>query len=158
VLQGLDRLRDFVHQRLDWIESLAQERAAAGPADPSERENELRRRLVELEDRYARVVAEAKRKEREWESGLETLENDRRLIAEAWDRLERERVDGAVGTPGQPAPRPASGSVPPRNNPGAPPKSFRPAVTPESNDVITHAILRQFQALRSDVRRNANGR
>jgi hypothetical protein len=63
---------------------------------------------------------------------------------------------GAGG--GHPAPH-AHGASPALHHqvPAATPV-FRPVVTPESNDVITHAILSQFQALRSDVRRSANGR
>ena len=30
LLQGLDRIRDFVHQRLDRIEALSQERSSSG--------------------------------------------------------------------------------------------------------------------------------
>src|SRR3954452_18547620 len=81
LLQGLDRIRDFVHQRLDRIEALSQERSSssAPPADPSEREQELRRRLVEAEERQGRIVAEARRREQEWVTGLEEIENDRKL-------------------------------------------------------------------------------
>jgi hypothetical protein len=149
LLQGLDRLREAVHQRLDRLEALALERGETPPANPTEREQELRRKVADLEDRQARLVAEAKRREKEWEAGMEQLESDRRMIAEAWERLERERIDGtasAQAVPRAAAPRPQPAPV------------FRPAVTAESNDVITHAILQQFQALRGDVRRNANGR
>lgn len=156
LLQGLDRLREFVHQRLDRIETIARDRGAALPAEPSEREKELRRRIAELEDRQTRLVAEARRREQEWETDLEQLENDRRLLTEAWERLERERIDGAGPGAGQPAQRSATAA--PNHHASSPPPVFRPAVSPESNDVITHAILQQFQALRSDVRRNANGR
>lgn len=166
LLQGLERLREVVHQRLDRIESMAKDGATALPADPSDRERELRRKIVELEERQARIVAEAKRKEQEWLSGLEQLENERRLITEAWERLERERIDGAGSGPGHPAQRNTNAHGNANTNANgngnhhaaSPEPVFRPAVAPESNDVITHAILRQFQALRSDVRRNAGGR
>jgi hypothetical protein len=139
---------------------MALERDPAASGDPSERERELRRRIAELEERQARLVAESKRREQEFESGMEKLENDRRLITEAWERLECERIDGAGAGPGRPAPRPpgANPNPAPSHHPQPASPVFRPAVTPESNDVITHAILRQFQALRSDVRRNASGR
>src|SRR5262245_41720244 len=108
VIQGLDRLRDFVHQRLDRIEAMTVERIASplASADPTEREQELRKRLGEAEERQGRIVAEAKRREQEWESGLEQIENDRKLLAEAWERLERDRIDGPVASH---APQPRAG-------------------------------------------------
>jgi hypothetical protein len=168
LLQGLDRIRDFVHQRLDRIEALSLERgasAAASSADPSEREQELRRRLAEAEERQGRIVAEARRREQEWLTGLEQIENDRKLLAEAWERLERERIDGTIAAHapqphrGGAAPQPrAAAPQPPQPQPQQPAQAYRPVAASEANDVITHAILQQFQALRSDVRRNANGR
>jgi hypothetical protein len=149
--QGLERLRDLVHQRLDRIEAMARERGDDPAHEPSQRELELRNRIAELEERQARIVAEARRMEQEWHAGMEKIEHDRRLLAEAWERLERERIDG-VGHPAEaPGPKPTHPSP-------SPSPSFRPTVAPQSNDVVTHAVLKQFQALRSDVRKNANGR
>ncbi|WP_406694950.1 hypothetical protein V5E97_28300 [Singulisphaera sp. Ch08] len=151
--QGLERFRDLVHQQLDRIEAMALERndTPSSHPDPSQRELELRKKIAELEERQARLVTEARRMEQEWQTGMEKIENDRRLLAEAWDRLERERIDGGVGTTD--APKPSSSPV---HDSSA--TVFRPVVAPESNDVVTHTVLSQFQALRSDVRRNANGR
>jgi len=145
-----------VHQRLERIEAMTAERASAPPADPSEREQDLRRRLAEAEERQGRIVAEAKRREHEWDNGLEQLESDRKLLAEAWERLERERVDGPHSGAAQ-AHRPAG----PQPRAAAQPQAaeaFRPVAATEANDGVTHGILQQCQALRSDVRRNANGR
>jgi hypothetical protein len=146
--QGLERLRDLVHQRLDRIEAMARERGDDPAHEPSQRELELRNRIAELEERQARIVAEARRMEQEWHAGMEKIENDRRLLAEAWERLERERIDGVAPSAEAPGPRPPQA-------PAAP--TFRPTVAPQSNDVVTHAVLKQFQALRSDVRKNTNG-
>jgi hypothetical protein len=156
LIQGLDRLREVLHQRLDRIETMALERGDAPAADPTAREQELCRRIAELEERHTRLVAEAKRREQEWQNNLEQLENDRQLLAEAWARIERERIEHAGTGSGTGT---GSGSGHAASTPAAAPTPvFRPAVTGDPDDVISHAILRQFQALRSDVRRNATGR
>lgn len=163
--QGLERFRTFVHEQLDRIEALALDRGDASATGPSPREFELRKTIAALEERQARLVIEAKRMEQEWQTGMAKIENDRRLLAEAWDRLERERIEAG----GTSAESPRSNSHPGSTlhaNPGqasgaglAPASPvFRPVVTPASNDVVTQAVLSQFQALRSDVRRNAKGR
>ena len=151
--QGLERFRDLVHQQLDRIEAMALARGDDPSPDPSQRELELRKTIAELEERQARLIIEARRMEQEWQAGMEKIENDRRLLAEAWDRLESERIDG--GGPATEAPRPGASPSPAQ---ASPVPVFRPVVAPQSNDVVTHAVLSQFQALRSDVRRNANGR
>lgn len=156
LIQGLDRLREVLHQRLDRIETLALERGEAPAADPTAREQELRRRIAELEERQTRLVAEAKRREQEWQNNMAQLENDRKLLAEAWARIERERIEHAGSGAGAGV---GAGSGRAASAPAAPAAPvFRPAVADGTDDVISHAILRQFQALRSDVRRNANGR
>ncbi|AGA27687.1 hypothetical protein [Singulisphaera acidiphila] len=148
--QGLERFRAFVHQQLDRIEAMVLERDDAPPPDSSRRELELRKTIAELEERQARLVTEATRMEQEWQAGMEKIENDRRLLADAWDRLERERIDG--GSSSTEAMRPSPAALAP------PSAGFRPAVASSSNDGVTHTVLSQFQTLRSDVRRNAKER
>jgi hypothetical protein len=110
------------------------------------------------------LIYESKRRQEECQTSIEKLENDRRLLAEAWERLERERIDGAstggshalthshshahAHAPQRPAVVVQQAAAP----------AFRPAVAVEANDVVAHAILKQFQALRSDVRKTAHGR
>jgi DNA repair exonuclease SbcCD ATPase subunit len=146
LVQGLDQLRDSLLRRLDVIESMAQEQASLLDQDSSERERELRERVAVLEAALARTQAESKRREQEWQGVLQQLEEDRRLLAEAWDRYEREQVEG----PAQPLATPPSAPVAVQ--------SQRPHVFDVASDSVTRAILQQFQALKNDVRRNAKGR
>jgi hypothetical protein len=145
--QGLDRLRDALLKRLGEIEAMALEQASSLDQDSTEREQTLRERVATLEASLARTQAESKRKEQEWQVVLQQLEQDRALLAEAWDRLERERVE----VTSQPVARGPSPSP-------APSTATRQAIVGTGDDPVTRAILWQFQALKSDVRRNAKGR
>lgn len=130
---ALIRLRDVVLRGLDRLEELARRRAASGDAAA------LRARVEALEA--------------ERDEAFERLEHDRRQLAEAWERLERERVAALAAGRGAAAPAPAVGPPTPAAEP-------RPAPRPAADgpDPVEQAILRQFQALRHDVRRNAVGR
>jgi hypothetical protein len=150
LLLGLEQLRSSLRQRLDSIEALALERPEFAPADPTEREQVLRRRVAELEERLARLSVEAKRREQEHQAAMEQLEADRRLIAEAWERLELERTGFLA--PAAPAARQAAPAAAP------PAPVLRPTVDAAGNDAVANSILKQFQALRSDVRKNGSGR
>ncbi|HWE37806.1 MAG TPA: hypothetical protein VG406_14655 [Isosphaeraceae bacterium] len=127
---ALLRLRACVLRGLDRIEALARDRAAPG-GDAA-----LRDRLEALEA--------------ERDEALGRLEHDRRQLAEAWERLERERVAALAAGHRVGGPAPVAG----------PPAEPIPAPRPEAAgpDPVEQAILRQFQALRHDVRRNALGR
>ncbi len=127
--------------------------SAAASGESPEPDRALRQKVAELEEKLGRAQAEARRRDQEWKAAIEQLEGDRKLLAEAWERLERERVDAAGAPPAAPrpyAPRPAP--VPPA------PAAARPAATTEADDAVAHAVLKQFQALRGDVRRNGTGR
>jgi hypothetical protein len=150
----LEKLRDALLHRLEQIEALAVEQARMSGATPSEREAVLRERLSTLEASHARLQAESRRREQEWQEFLEQLESDRRLLAEAWERLEQEQTSAA---PAAAAQAPPTSRISPA---GAP----HPAVPQaekeeqEGEDPVAKAILKQFQALQGDVRRNAKGR
>ena len=151
LIQGLDRLRDGLIQRLERIESIAVEQARLLDQDSSEREDYLRDRVSVLEAAQARRQAEAKRREQEWLAVLQQLEADRRLLAEAWERLESQQLETGHGPPSAPVAPVERAAV------------ERPVVHRQPNndpddDPVTRAILRQFQALKGDVRRNAKGR
>jgi hypothetical protein len=155
LVRGLDDLRDALHRRLEHIEALAVAAEHARAIRPGEgsagREQALRERVATLEASQARMVAEVRRREQEWEEQQARLEHDRRLLADAWDRLEREQI--AVRSESRGA-RPAA-PVPPAayRDPAANPAPVpRPAEPP---DVVSREILSQFQALKNDVRRNA---
>jgi len=151
LFQGLERLRDALLHRLDQIESLATEQAARLDQSSSQREQALRERVLALEAAQARLQGELRRREQEWHDAVQQLEDDRRLLTEAWERLEHERVDA-------PAPPQAAG---PRDTVSrvehAAPAVHRQPDPQTGDDSVTREILRQFQALRGDVRRTANG-
>lgn len=147
----LERFRDAMSRRLDTLEQLAREQCERLGQGTSERERVLRERVAHLEASHSRLQNELKRREQEWNDTVGDLENDRKLLAEAWERLERERIDGpdAQADPG-PAPRART------QNPAGPPAASPAGVlAPEGDDSITRAILWQFQALKDDVRKNA---
>jgi hypothetical protein len=154
LIQGLERLRECVEQRLSRLETMARERLAQPVLDRSELELKLERQLGEVEEAQLRVRAHAERREQEWRSALEQLEGDRALLAEAWERLERERLEGPDAAP-QPARRAGAASA--ERGP-KPPARPRVDVADAGNDHVAHAVLKQFQALRDDVRRNARHR
>jgi hypothetical protein len=150
LIQGLERLRACFEQRLSRIEALARDRPQPSVLDRTELEQELERRIAECEQSQLRLRAQNDRHEQEWRTTLEQLEGDRTLLADAWERLERERLEGATG----PAPQPIHRSpLAERTSP----KQVRPEPA-ETDDQVAHAILKQFQALRNDVRRNAKRR
>lgn len=148
VVARLEQLRASVRRGLDRIEALARQRLAT-PASAAEFEPRLR----ELEQARAELEADAERWERQRAAQIADLEHERRRLAEAWERLERDRLEGSS------APRAAAIPVP---IPGPesiarPPAPLEPAGA-EFEGPISRAILHQFEALRRDVRRHAEGR
>jgi hypothetical protein len=154
-LADLERLRDAIKDRLDQIEALARERLAAPPAAPSDDATELERGLLrkvaDLEEDNERLRTEEDRREQEWRAMIEQLEEDRRLLADAWDRLEGERIEGHAEATAPRASRPA-----PADRPAEPP--VRSGISGTPDDSVTQTILEQFHLLRNDVRRTANRR
>ncbi|MFO0907588.1 MAG: hypothetical protein U0794_04370 [Isosphaeraceae bacterium] len=152
LVEGLERLRDSIFLRLEQLEALVEENAALAGLDPSDREQALRERVALLEAAQARLMAEVKRREQEWQELLTQLEDDRRLLAEAWEKVERAQLEVQPATPAQPV-RP----VPMAVGEHAAPQGYRPPVSTPPDDLTTREILRQFQALKNDVRRSAGG-
>ena len=115
--------------------------------------------MAELEE-TERLHAQAERQEKEWAASLTQLEADRRLLAEAWARVERERIAYSSGpephqqshAPGQ---GPREGAPTSLSRAGAPVAARSAPADSDLNHPIAQAILRQFQTLSSDVRRNA---
>jgi DNA repair exonuclease SbcCD ATPase subunit len=151
----LERLRDLIRRRLDQIETLARERLESGHSpdgsENSESERELLRRVTELEEANERIRGQAERHEQDWRSAFDKLEEDRKLLADAWERLERARIEVHVGPAHDRGLRTA-----PSDRPAAPQVRSQTSGTPD--DSVTQAILKQFHQLRSDVRRTANQR
>ncbi|MEW4569354.1 hypothetical protein AB1L88_15930 [Tautonia sp. JC769] len=131
---AMDRIRKHVHHWLDRLEELAD---ATPDVDHA------------TEQGRAALQAEVERHQREWEAQVEALDHDRRLLAEAWERLEHEQVAALSGT------RSPADSPRPSRAPAPPPVASPPV---ERDDMLDQAILRQFEALRRDVRRTAESR
>src|SRR5208283_2795812 len=78
-------------------------------------EQMLRQRIDELELERSRSLADPVSEDASGKQLLTQLEKDRQLLAEAWERLERERIEaiaaGSVARPAVPAhhPHPAEG-------------------------------------------------
>ena len=185
LIQNLDALRELVHLNLDDMEKLLRSKIAtqsailkggAEPAvlsqDSTERELRLQKRVSELEQAQLNLRADVERWERDREDLLAQIEHDRRMLAEAWERLEYEQTHGTVSSSNapetrRPGPVPAPAHFERSTTPtsGAPasldPNSTARTAVPANptspspqDDSVAQAILRQFQSLQRDVRRN----
>jgi hypothetical protein len=165
LIQSLQSLRERVLERLLSLETLAQSQSASaqGAAASADLERTLELKLAELAETERRLDDQAARQEKEWSASLIKLESDRRLLAEAWERIERERI--ACSSPsethhhgraqGQGSQKGALTDLP---HAGALVTARSAAADSDTNHPVTQAILRQFQTLSSDVRRNAASR
>ncbi len=173
LVQGLEQLRDHIAERLERLETMALDRAnhaSAGPANELERR--LQQRISEYEQAQSRLAAQAQQYEQDWSAALEQLAADRKLLAEAWERLEHERIETMAASQaghgnGRHGLGPGSSvtvAVPANGRPAASERPAHPTphASPEHDDPIgndiAHSILKQFHALREDVRRNAHRR
>jgi hypothetical protein len=163
-IQDLKWLRQRVLERLDALEALARRREAApAPAEIAALERALRQGLAEVEEARRRIRAEAERQEKEWSTALTQLEADRRRLAEAWERVEQQRIEAPGASEGQSHPH-APGQWTPRGAPAATlhaaalPPARAAATDPDPYNPVAQAILREFQALSRDVRCNAEAR
>jgi hypothetical protein len=162
LIQRLQRLRERVMERLDALEILAREQFTCGSAerDGTNLARTLELKRAELEEAERQICARAERQEKDWSAALSKLEADRQLLADAWDRVERERVahSGAPETHDRccyqglgrqkraPVGRPhANALVEPRSG----------TAESASGDPVPQPVLRQYETLCSDVRRNA---
>jgi DNA repair exonuclease SbcCD ATPase subunit len=151
LIQSLERLRECFEQRLSQLEAVARERAPLPIPVTSQLERELQRRIAEYEEAQRRLRSQADRQEQEYRAALEQVEGDRKLLAEAWEQLERERLEAMCAAPIQGRSSASDRSQSPSTRP-------RTEMAEPANDEISHAILQQFHALRNDVRRNARRR
>jgi DNA repair exonuclease SbcCD ATPase subunit len=165
LIQSLQELRERVLERLDSLETLAQKRSACAPAagESASLARTLELKRAELEETERRLCAQAERQEKEWSASLTQLEADRRLLAEAWERVERERI--ACSSAIEPhhqrhtqGPGPQKGAA--ASLPHASALTVARSATADSDltHPIAESILKQFQTLCSDVRRNADDR
>jgi len=161
LIRGLERLRGALLRRLDRLEAAAaadSSRASDPPRGPDPaavaRDRDLRERAAALVAAEARAADRQRDRDREWDEQLDRLDADRRLLAEAWERLERREVEAPAHARAHAhAHHPGTDPEPPKARPPSP--APVPAGDPGADDPVALAILRQFQALKSDVRRNA---
>ena len=158
LIHNLEELRSSVLRRLESIEALARCCSGVPSVEITRTEQMLKQRIDELELERSRARSEPDSEEPSSKQLLTQLENDRKLLAEAWERLERERIDaiaaGSVARSALPArhPHPAEGLA----MHGSP--AQRLTATPETANPVAESILRQFQTLCSDVRRTTDAR
>lgn len=148
-IRQLDWFGKRIHEQLDALEAQIRQRPAAASRTGG-LTNSLQRRIAELEDIRAGLQAEVDRLRRERDESIELIEHDRLLLAEAWETLEREQLTGTAasnnGRAAQAVEPPGGYSVPSN-------------IANGRDDLVSREILRQFQSLHRDVRRNAqNGR
>jgi hypothetical protein len=160
LVRDLEDLRDRVLQKLSSIEELARSRAGAASAEITRLEQTLRERVAELETERNLPRSTGDQQEANWKQLLAQLENDRQLLSEAWERLERERIDLAgTGTgAAHHRPRLAEGANSPCSQASLPVAAHRQPTVTDAANPVAEKILRQFQALNSDVRRTADAR
>ena len=158
LVNNLEELRGCVLRRLESIEELAR-RCSDGPfLEIARTEQILKQRIKELELERSRTCTDAALDQPVDKQLLSQLENDRQLLVDAWERLERERIDalgaGSSARPAQPVhhPHPVEGRV----THGSPVP--RAAAGTETANPVAESILRQFQTLCSDVRRATDAR
>ena len=158
LIHTLEELRTCVLRRLESIEALARRCSGVPSVEIARMEQLLKQRIDELELERSRTSSDLAGKEPSDKQLLIQLENDRQLLAEAWERLERERIDaivaGSVTRPAMPAhhPHPAEGHA--THGFSAP----RATASADTANPVAESILRQFQTLCSDVRRTTDAR
>jgi len=161
----LQRLRERMLERLDSLETLARQRSASAPAagESAGLERALERKLADIEETERRLRTEAERQEKEWIASLAQLEADRRLLAEAWERVEQDRI--AYSSAAEPhhrshvqGPGQQNGVRATLPHAGTLVRARSAAADSDPNQPVARVILRQFQTLCSDVRRNAEER
>ena len=156
----LEALRDSVLLRLETIEELARRRHGNWSAEITRLEQALKERTEELEQERSSHAANSDDDDQGWRRMLSRLESDRKLLTEAWERLERERVDavsaGATVRGSAQVHHPRGSE----SQPAQSPQSQRPAAaaTLETANPVAETILRQFQTLCKDVRRTTEAR
>jgi hypothetical protein len=163
--QSLQSLRQLVLQRLDSLQSLARRPLSSAPAagETAALARTLELKKTELAETERRLAALAEHQQTEWNASLTQLEADRRLLADAWERIERERIEHLAEADSQEhcqAHRQGSRSGGPAAGPtGLAAAPLRSGVFDSSqNRPLPHAIVRQFETLCSDVRRTSGER
>ena len=162
-IASLQRLRERILAHLDAIETLARRRIVHGSAaeESVAQERTFELKLAEIEEAERRLSSQAERQRQEWIACLSQLDADRRILALAWERVEQDRIACAGASKpnhgSHPQGKSQESSVPatlPHNS--APVAARSAAASSVANDPVALQVLRQFQTLCSDVRRNAS--
>jgi len=163
-IERLLRLRERVLERLDAIQVLANQACepSSRPPELERLEQTLRQGMSELEEARRQCRDEIERRQAEWNARLIELEADRHSLAEAWERVERERIEAPAAvsggaTPHLHAPIANAGTRRAWNAMGAATPGSAASEHHPSNPVA-QAILREFQTLSRDVRSNTAAR
>jgi hypothetical protein len=160
LVHDLEALRDCVLLRLETIEDLARRRCGSWSAEINRLEQALKERTEELEQERNLYNANSSDDEQSWRHMLSRLESDRKLLTEAWERLERERIDtisaGSTVRGSAHVHHPRGGESQAAQSPQA--QRTAAAATIETENPVAETILRQFQALCKDVRRTTEAR
>ena len=165
LIQDLEWVRELVLERLSSIETLARQRPASAPPgrEIAELEDSFKQKSDEIEETRRRLQEQAEREQQDWNASLSLLEDDRRLLAAAWERVEQERI-GSMSVPPENPTHHSHGQDPQTTaSTGLPHAALSIPIRsagPDSDpcNPVAQAILQQFQTLCRDVRQSARGR
>jgi len=165
LIQDLEWVRELILERLSSIETLARQRPASAPIarEIADLEDSLKKKSDELEETRRRLQDQAEHDKQDWNASLSQLEDDRRLLADAWERVEQERIDFVTAPQENSTPHSHGQNPQATAATGLPQTAAAIPIRSAGTDSdpcnpVAQAILRQFQTLCSDVRQNARGR
>jgi len=165
LIQDLEWVRELVLERLNSIETLARERPASAPPgrEIAELEDAFKKKSDELDETRRRLQEQAEQEKQDWNASLSLLEDDRRLLAAAWERVEQERIDSMSVPQENPARHSQGQDRQTTTSTGLPHAALSIPIRSAGSDSdpcnpVAQAILRQFQTLCRDVRQSARGR
>ncbi len=148
----LESLRAALHHAIDQFEDLARRRL--GEVQQPVSDAAVERRLRDLEAARGQFRAEVDRWERARRAQVEALEQDRIDLAAVWQKVEEEQTANAAVVRNPAHPRLTHPALP--GSAVAPARRAKTSSAGESP--MTEQVLEQFQVLRRDVRRKAEGR
>lgn len=143
-LESLGRIRSAIRLALDQFEARLRTRLASGNRLPEDLGEEYHR----LSEERRQFESEMEQRTKEWNELMEQLQQERTALAQAWENLERERTEAL-----------AAGSLshlPTSNERIDAAVRVAARTSSESDETIARALLRQFEALRHDVRIRTN--
>jgi hypothetical protein len=158
LIRDLEDLRSAVLRRLGAIEEVARRRRDAAANEISRLEDTLTRKIEELERERGRLRAGAEQEQAGGQQLLAELENDRRLLAEAWEKLELERIEASSAKSPLPVQHPRASDPPQAHSHPQPSQTPRGPAGSAPDNPVAETILRQFQTLCNDVRRTTEAR